>query len=112
MARHVQTPTRMAVLDATPLDLSRAFLPEALAGVSVVRALDEQDRRRLEPVRACSYLHLFDLLEAALGDAARERARHDIDTRDALAPHSTAQCCFRKRTKCGSRRSSPRTHAR
>ncbi len=86
MARPVLIPTKMAVLDATPLDMSRCFLPEALAGVSVVRALGDQDRRRLEPIRACSYLHLFDLLEAALGDAARERARHDLDTRDVLAP--------------------------
>jgi hypothetical protein len=76
----------MAVLNAEPLDMSRSFLPEALAGVSVLRALDDIDRHRLEPIRACSYLHLFDLLEAALGDAARERARHDVDTRDVLAP--------------------------
>jgi len=37
-------------------------------------------------VRACSYLHLFDAFEAALGEAARHRAAHDIDTRDTLAP--------------------------
>jgi hypothetical protein len=75
----------MAVLQA-PLDMTRRFLPEALAGLAVVRALGEEDRRRLNQIRACSYLHLFDLFEAALGHAARERARHDVDVRASLAP--------------------------
>ena len=75
----------MPLLDA-PLDMSRRFLPEALAGLAIVRALDGDDRRRLDPIRACSYLHLFDLFEAALGDAARERARQDVDTRAVLGP--------------------------
>jgi hypothetical protein len=75
----------MAVLHV-PLDMTRRFLPEALGGLSVVRALDEDDRRRLNQVRACSYLHLFDAFEAALSAAARHRARQDIDTRDTLAP--------------------------
>jgi hypothetical protein len=75
----------MAVLHA-PLDMSRRFLPEALGGLSAVRALDEDDRRRLNQIRACSYLHLFDSFEAALGTAARDRARDDLDARDTLAP--------------------------
>ncbi len=68
------------------LDMSRRFLPEALASVSLVRALDDEDARRLNQLRACSYLHAFDLFETALGEAARERSRHDFDTREILAP--------------------------
>jgi hypothetical protein len=68
------------------LDMTRSFLPEALAGVGPIRSLDELDRRRLNQVRACSYLHLFDAFESALVTTARERARHDVDVRDAIAP--------------------------
>jgi|GEM_PF-1483555 len=68
------------------LDLSRSFLPEALAGLAPVRSLDEEDRRRLNQIRACSYLHLFDLFESALGETARERSRTDLETRETLAP--------------------------
>ena len=70
---------------ATPLDLSRAFLPEALAGLSSVR-LAEVDRRAMNQIRAASYLHVFDLLETALADGARLHAMRDIDERDMLAP--------------------------
>jgi hypothetical protein len=69
-----------------PLDFSRCFLPEALAGLAPVRALLPEDRKRLNQVRASSYLHLFDMFETALAEAARARASHDIDTRELLAP--------------------------
>jgi hypothetical protein len=69
-----------------PLDLTRCFLPEALAGTTSTRSLDEQDRVRLNQVRAASYLHLFDLFETCLSDAARTRAARDPDARDALVP--------------------------
>lgn len=69
-----------------PLDFSRCFLPEALAGLAPVRALGPEDRKRLNQIRAASYLHLFDMFESALGDAARERAAHDVDARELLAP--------------------------
>lgn len=72
-------------LDA-PLDFSRCFLPEALAGLAPVRALVPEDRKRLNQIRAASYLHLFDLFETALAQAARSRASEDVDTRDLLAP--------------------------
>ena len=49
-----------------PLDLTRCFLPEALAGLAPIRALDIDDRRRLNQIRACSYLHLFDVFDAYL----------------------------------------------
>lgn len=71
---------------AAALDLTLHFLPEALAGLSPVRSLDDDDRRRLNQIRASSYLHLFDLFESTLGSVARERARVDLDTREALAP--------------------------
>lgn len=69
-----------------PLDLSRCFLPEALAGLAPIRALTQDDRRRLNQIRADSYLHLFDLFECALADAARARAAQDADAREVLAP--------------------------
>lgn len=76
----------MGNLERTPLDLSRCFLPEALAGIAPARALTSDDRRRLNQIRAASYLHLFDMFETALGDAVRARAVHDVDTRELLAP--------------------------
>ncbi|MBX3191682.1 MAG: hypothetical protein KF819_32115 [Labilithrix sp.] len=68
------------------LDMSRCFMPEALAGPAPVRALDEDDRRRLNQIRACSYLHVFEVLETLLGSVARERARTDLEIREVLAP--------------------------
>jgi hypothetical protein len=74
------------------LDMSRCFLPEALAGLAPVRSLHDDDRRRLNQIRACSYLHLFDIFELSLGTVARERARMDIEVRDALAPLLRLDC--------------------
>lgn len=71
---------------SAPLDLSRSFLPEALAGLSAVRALDDDLRRQLNQIRAASYLHAFDLLETCLAEAARAHAMRDVDARDALVP--------------------------
>lgn len=68
------------------LDMTRAFLPVALEGPAPIRALTEADRRTLNQIRACSYLHVFDVLESTLAGAARERSRHDIDVRDVLTP--------------------------
>jgi hypothetical protein len=69
------------------LDLSLPFLPEALAGLASVGALDEDgDRRRMNQISAVSYLHMFDVLETCLADAARAHATRDVDTRDILAP--------------------------
>ena len=75
-----------------PLDLSRCFLPEALAGLVPVRALSEDDRRSLNQIRACSYLHLFDVFELSLSAAARQRARTDIEVREVLAPLLALDC--------------------
>jgi hypothetical protein len=75
-----------------PLDMSRRFLPEALAGLAPLRVLGEEDRRRLNQIRACSYLHLFDVFETSLGAAARERGRVDVEVRELLAPLLTLDC--------------------
>jgi len=75
-----------------PLDLSRCFLPEALAGLAPIRALGEDDRRTLNQIRACSYLHLFDVFESSLSGIAHERARTDIEVRDVLAPLLALDC--------------------
>jgi hypothetical protein len=69
-----------------PLDLTRCFLPEALAGLAPIRALSMDDRRRLNQIRACSYLHLFDVFETAVASVARQRTRTDVEVRDVLGP--------------------------
>jgi hypothetical protein len=71
-------------MEGHQLDLSRPFLPEVLAGLTSV--LDEDDRRRMNQIRAASYLHVFDQLESCLSDAARAQAMRDVDVRDTLAP--------------------------
>lgn len=71
---------------AISLDLTRPFLPEALAGLATVRALDEEDRRHLNQIRGVSYLHVFDQMETCLSEAARAQAMRDVDVRDCLAP--------------------------
>lgn len=69
------------------LNLNQSFLPEALAGLSNVAVLHgEVERRRMNQIRAASYLHLFDLLETCVAEAARAHAMRDIDARDMLAP--------------------------
>lgn len=74
------------------LDLSRCFLPEALAGLAPIRVLDDDDRRRLNQIRACSYLHLFDIFEASVSAVAHRRAHGDVEVRDVLAPLLSLDC--------------------
>jgi hypothetical protein len=74
------------------LDMSRPFMPEALAGMAPLHLLDADERRYLNQIRACSYLHLFDVLERLLGAVARERARLDLETREVLAPILRLDC--------------------
>ncbi len=77
---------------ATVLDMSRCFFPEALTGLTPLRGLGKDDRRRLNQIRACSYLHLFDVFERSLSAVVRERARLDIEVREALAPLLRLDC--------------------
>jgi hypothetical protein len=77
------------IVSASPInmDLSLPFLPEALAGLAAVKALEEEgDRRLMNQIGAASYLHVFDLLESCLADAARIQGGRDVDTRELLAP--------------------------
>ena len=74
------------------LDMSRSFLPEALAGIAPLRLLDAEERRHLNQIRACSYLRLFDVFERVLVTVARERARLDLETRDVLGPILRLDC--------------------
>lgn len=74
------------------LDMSRSFMPEALAGVTSVRTLSTLDRRRLNQIRACSYLHLFDVFEASLANAAADRARDDSSLTSMLQPLFGKDC--------------------
>lgn len=72
---------------APPLvDLSRPFLPEALAGLSAIRSFDDDGRRTMNQIRAVSYLHMFDSFETSLAEAARAHAMQDVDARDTLVP--------------------------
>lgn len=68
------------------VDLTRCFLPEALAGAPMARTLDAPDAVRLNQIRAASYLHLFRLLEEVLGAAARARAVDGTEVQEQLAP--------------------------
>ena len=69
------------------LDMSRCFLPEALAGLAPVHMLESDDRRRLNQIRACSYLHLFDVFESHVASAARARGIKPIASMDANDHH-------------------------
>lgn len=82
-ARHVQ----MLFSMTATLDMSRCFLPEALAGLTPVRMLASDDRRRLNQIRACSYLHLFDIFESHVVSAARARGIEPLASMESLDHH-------------------------
>ena len=67
-------------------------MPEALAGVMAVRTLSDLDRRRLNQIRACSYLHLFDVFEASIAKAAADRAHDDPSLAPMLEPLFGKDC--------------------
>lgn len=67
-------------------------MPEALAGLAPLRVLGTDDRRLLNQIRACSYLHLFDAFETSVSAVAHARARVDIETREVLAPLLQLDC--------------------
>lgn len=91
MARpmHPRSPMQPMHEPPTSLDLTRPFLPEALAGLSSLQGTpldDEDDLRALNQIRAGSYLHVFDMLETSLSDAARVHASRDEDAKETLGP--------------------------
>ena len=51
------------VIDGKSFDFSRPFLPEALAGVSGITCLNDEEKLKLNQIRAFSYLYLFGLVE-------------------------------------------------
>ena len=76
----------------TILDMNRCFMPEALAGVTSMQALGGLDRRRLNQIRACSYLHLFDVFEASIAKAASVRSHDDPSLAAMLEPLFGKDC--------------------
>src|SRR5204863_4095125 len=66
LARHMGREPKLGSEDEPALDLARPFMPEALAGLAAGRTLDEDDRLRLNQIRAASYVHLFDVFETSL----------------------------------------------
>ena len=51
------------VVGSRKFDFSRPFLPDAIAGVAGIRCLDEQEKLKLNHIRAFTYLYLFGLVE-------------------------------------------------
>lgn len=72
--------------------MSRSFFPEALADSDTFRSLADDERRILNQIRACSYLHLFDAFETSIDKVARERSRMDAEVRETLTPLLRLDC--------------------
>jgi hypothetical protein len=58
-------------------DFSKSFLPDRIAGVRGITCLDDQEKRRLNQIRANAYCHLFAFVEEfvvplVLANATRE----------------------------------------
>src|SRR5690349_19831217 len=51
------------VIAGREFDFSRPFLPEALAGVAGLRCLDDEEKLKVNHIRAFTYLYLFGLVE-------------------------------------------------
>src|SRR5215472_14260494 len=51
------------VIGGRDFDFSRPFLPDAIAGVAGIRCLNEQEKLKLNHIRAFTYLYLFGLVE-------------------------------------------------
>ena len=46
-----------------PLDFTKPFLPDSLAGVNIIQCLNHKEKLILNQIRGNSYLHLFALVE-------------------------------------------------
>jgi len=57
------------------LDFSRPFLPDAIAGVSGIRCLDEGEKLKLNHIRAFTYLSLFGLVEEYIVPSVLDHVR-------------------------------------
>jgi len=57
------------------LDFSRPFLPDAIAGVSGIRCLDDGEKLKLNHIRAFTYLSLFGLVEEYIVPSVLDHVR-------------------------------------
>ncbi len=58
-----------------PLDFSKRFLPESLAGVDALEFLSPEEKRLLNQIRGHEYLNIFALVEEFIVPFVVERAR-------------------------------------
>ena len=56
-------------------DFSRPFVPEAIAGVSGIRCLDDGEQLKLNHIRAFTYLYLFGLVEEYIVPSVLDHVR-------------------------------------
>jgi hypothetical protein len=62
------------VIGGKTLDFDKAFLPDALAGVSGIRCLSAREKLKLNQIRGFTYLYLFGLVEEYILPAVIEHA--------------------------------------
>jgi hypothetical protein len=60
------------------LDFTKPFLPDALAGVRQIKALDERGKLALNHIRGNTYLHLFGFVEEFILPFVIEQAQEDV----------------------------------
>lgn len=63
------------VIGGKELDFSRPFLPEALAGVAGIKCLDDEEKLKLNHIRAFTYLYLFGLVEEYIVPSVLDHVR-------------------------------------
>ena len=59
-------------------DFSKSFLPDRMAGVRGITCLDDQEKRKLNQIRANSYCHLFAFVEEFIVPLVLASATHDV----------------------------------
>jgi P-aminobenzoate N-oxygenase AurF len=59
-------------------DFSKSFLPDRIAGVAAISCLDDDEKRRLNQIRANSYCHLFAFVEEFIVPLVMENATRQV----------------------------------
>jgi hypothetical protein len=59
-------------------DFSKSFLPDRIAGVRDITCLDDQEKRKLNQIRANSYCHLFAFVEEFVVPLVLASATRDV----------------------------------
>jgi hypothetical protein len=59
-------------------DFSKPFLPERIAGVSEIACLNDDEKRKLNQIRANSYCHIFAFVEEYIVPMVLDQARQDV----------------------------------